>query len=126
MCEELASLIKRRKGLPGAVPPTPIARDGLFKLDVDDDIWQDIGLNDEDTGDTDVPLWLGNDDVREGIRARLELDRCVEEEDRLGKERCAMQEWMAEEWDVLKEAQANGSMCHFIYGFCATNYCEWQ
>ncbi|KII90299.1 hypothetical protein PLICRDRAFT_78542, partial [Plicaturopsis crispa FD-325 SS-3] len=107
LCQELASLIKRRKALPGAVPPTPIARDGLFKLDVDDDIWQDVGLSDEEGVVADIPLWLGDDDVREGIRARLELDRCIEEEDRLGKERCTLQEWMIEEWNVLKEAETD-------------------
>ncbi|KII83461.1 hypothetical protein PLICRDRAFT_84861, partial [Plicaturopsis crispa FD-325 SS-3] len=45
LCEQLASLIRKGKALPGAVPPTPIDREGLFKLDVDDDIWQDIGLD---------------------------------------------------------------------------------
>ncbi|KII83000.1 hypothetical protein PLICRDRAFT_76994, partial [Plicaturopsis crispa FD-325 SS-3] len=107
LCDELVSLIKRRKGLPGAVAPARIQREGLFKLDVDDDIWQDIGLDDDENGNGEIPLWLGDDNVREGIRARLELDRCIEEEARLGKERCAMQEWMLEEWMVLKEAKSD-------------------
>jgi hypothetical protein len=44
--------------------PLPIAREGLFKLDVDDDIWQDIGL-DDDGNDMQqvVPAWLGNDSL---------------------------------------------------------------
>jgi hypothetical protein len=36
-----------------------------------------------------------------GIRSLLELDRCQEEEVRLRKERCAMQEWMMEEWTCV-------------------------
>lgn len=115
LCEDLASLIKRRKALPGAVPPTPMARHGLFKLDVDDDIWQDVGLSDEEGVVADIPLWLGDDDVREGIRARLELDRCIEEEDCLGKECCTMQEWMIEEWNVPKEAETDAGMFCVVY-----------
>ncbi|KII82981.1 hypothetical protein PLICRDRAFT_84208, partial [Plicaturopsis crispa FD-325 SS-3] len=110
LCEQLASLIARGQGLPGAVAPTPIARDGLFKLDVDDDIWQDIGLDEEDSTATEIPGWLGDDNVREGIRARLDLDRCLEEEDRLGRERCAMQEWMMEEWGTLQSAQMDAGL----------------
>ncbi|KII83755.1 hypothetical protein PLICRDRAFT_180102 [Plicaturopsis crispa FD-325 SS-3] len=104
LCDQLANLIRLGRALPGCVAPTKISRDGLFRLDVDDDIWQDIGLE-EDNGDRNgIPLWLGDDQVREGIRARLELDRCLEEEARLSKERCSMQEWMMEEWCVSEGA----------------------
>ncbi|KDQ18280.1 hypothetical protein BOTBODRAFT_98760, partial [Botryobasidium botryosum FD-172 SS1] len=52
----------------------------IFRLDVDDDLWQDDpGLGD-DAGD--VPGWLGNDKIRDGIVAMLEQDRCLEEEER--------------------------------------------
>lgn len=113
LCDQLANLIRLGRGLPGCVAPTKISRDGLFRLDVDDDIWQDIGLE-EDNGDhNSIPLWLGDDQVREGIRARLELDRCLEEEVRLSKERCSMQEWMMEEWCVAEGANAAASM-HFL------------
>jgi hypothetical protein len=76
--------------------PQHIVRDGLFKLDVDDDIWQDVGLDDELEGP--IPRWLGDENVRDGIKNLLELDRCREEEIRLQKERCTMQDWMREEW----------------------------
>ncbi|KAF9230152.1 hypothetical protein BU15DRAFT_83984, partial [Melanogaster broomeanus] len=81
----------------GATPPNPIARDGLFLLDVDDNIWQDIGLYDEDDS-VHPPAWLADEKVREGIRFMLEYDRCVEEQLRLTKERCLLQEYMLEEW----------------------------
>jgi hypothetical protein len=87
----------------GVIPPQPIQRDGLFKLDVDDDIWQDVGL--EDDGDGPIPRWLGDDAVRRGIKAMLDFDRCCEEEVRLQKERCALQEWMIEEWECNQRAQ---------------------
>jgi hypothetical protein len=99
LCTQIAQLIKDKKAPLGAVAPPLIAREGLFKLDVDDDIWQDIGLDENDEGF--VPKWLGDEDVRSGIRSFLELDRCKEEEVRLRKERCAMQEWMLEEWTCV-------------------------
>ena len=35
----------------GAVAPQIIEHGSLFKLDVDDDIWQDVGLEDNDYQD---------------------------------------------------------------------------
>jgi len=103
LCSQLSKLINSNKAPAGAVPPQPIQRDGLFQLDVDDDIWQDVGLDDDQDGP--VPRWLGDDRVREGIRALLEFDRCQEEEARLGQERCAMQVWLKEEWLCIEEAR---------------------
>jgi hypothetical protein len=69
----------------GAIMPQHIQREGLFNLDVDDDIWQDVGLDDENDDGT-PPLWLADDTYRSGIKFTLELDRCKEEEIRLCKE----------------------------------------
>jgi hypothetical protein len=62
--------------------PKKIPCEGLFSLDVNDEIWQDIGLEDREEGSS-VPAWLGNDEVHQGINNVLELDRCIEEEKRL-------------------------------------------
>jgi hypothetical protein len=85
----------------GAKVPDQIVRDGLFQLDVDNSIWQDIPLNDGE----DMPRWLGDEQVREGIKWMLQLDRCREEEHRLLRERVAMQDWMTEEWSLIERAQ---------------------
>lgn len=120
LCDQLVSLIRRGRALPGAIAPTPIAREGLFKLDVDDDIWQDIGLDEEDSTLTEIPGWLGDENIRDGIRARLDLDRCLEEEERIKGERCSMQEWMLEEWAVLQDAQADaGEFDRYLRYFMA-------
>jgi hypothetical protein len=95
-------LICQKKAPLGAVKPLEIPREGIFKLDVDDDIWQDVGLNSD--GDGTPPLWLSNEKVRLGITKLLEHDRCDEEEVRLIRERGALQEWMLEEWQVNVEA----------------------
>lgn len=95
-------LITKGEAPTSAVPPKPIPRDGLFKLDVDDDIWQDVGLDDDQS--VEIPGWLGDDKVREGIRAMLELDRCNEEKVRVMQERTALQEWFVEEWNAVASA----------------------
>ncbi|KAI6121644.1 hypothetical protein F5141DRAFT_1211302 [Pisolithus sp. B1] len=55
---------------------------GLFQLDVDNDIWQDVGLGE---GHPDPPKWLADEDVHKGIRLMLE-------------------EWFAVEWDLVEAA----------------------
>jgi hypothetical protein len=47
LCNELVEIIRAKKAPRGAVAPLAIEMNGLFKLDVDDDIWQDVGLTDE-------------------------------------------------------------------------------
>lgn len=44
----MADLVKQHRAPVSAIVPEPIRNDGLFKLDVDDTIWQDVGLGDED------------------------------------------------------------------------------
>ena len=72
LCTQLAALIHKGQAPTTAVTPKPIQRDGLFALDVDDDIWQDIGF--DDGQDVEMLRWLSDDNVREGIRVLLEHD----------------------------------------------------
>ncbi|KAJ7766951.1 hypothetical protein B0H14DRAFT_3509935 [Mycena olivaceomarginata] len=48
LCADIASLIRNNKAPAGAVAPSPIPAKDIFQLDVNDAIWQDMGL-DEDT-----------------------------------------------------------------------------
>jgi hypothetical protein len=102
LCRQMATLIQQGKAPHGAIKPLEIARDRLFLLDVDDEIWQDVGLHDGSGGAP--PLWLSDEKVRLGITKLLEHDRCKEEEIRLIRERRALQEWMREEWAVNAKA----------------------
>ena len=68
--------------------------DSLYQLNVDDDIWQDVGLSDEYDGNHTVSEWLGNDSVRTEIRSLLELEQCEEKQWRLLHEWLAIQKWM--------------------------------
>ncbi|KAG1776141.1 hypothetical protein EV702DRAFT_1046311 [Suillus placidus] len=102
LCDQLLVLIRQCKAPANAISPLPIPRDGIFQLDVDDEIWQDVGLEDETM---DPPRWLADENVRQGICLLLDLDRCMEEEDRLRHERCVVQECMIMEWTALQRAR---------------------
>ncbi|KAK6987448.1 hypothetical protein R3P38DRAFT_2574747 [Favolaschia claudopus] len=105
LCKEMKKLVKERKAPKNSIPPAPIDPKVIWGLDVDDEIWQDVGLDEEDD-DTEPPLWLKDDTVRSGIRAMLELDRCEEEEVRIFHECRALRYWLAEEWEVVASAMA--------------------
>ncbi|KAH8108985.1 hypothetical protein DFH11DRAFT_1691281 [Phellopilus nigrolimitatus] len=96
LCDTMRRLAREGKAPPGVRCPEPLVIKGLFDLDVDDVIWQDVGLYDED--DSDVPRWLGDENVRRGIKSFLEITRCREELHRLQRERFAMQDWFADTW----------------------------
>lgn len=102
VCDEMAGMISKREAPPRSVAPPKVNVERLFNLDVDEDIWQDIGLE-EDEG-TALARWQIDPQVREGIRYMQEVDRCEEEEDRLAHERACLQEWICDEWDAVDEA----------------------
>lgn len=104
LVKQINGLIDEWKPPRNALHPIPIDTDNLFALDIDDDIWQDIGLLESDDGSTEPPPWLCDDDVRSGIKAMLEQDWCPEEESRLVVERRSLQEWFAEEWKIINIA----------------------
>ncbi|PPR04745.1 hypothetical protein CVT26_012885, partial [Gymnopilus dilepis] len=106
LCQDLEKLITARRAPRGARVPSKISLEGLFKLDVDHDIWQDDNLTNDLDSQLETPGWLGDDDVRTGIKALLQYNRCVEEEKRLIKERQSMQEWFTEEWTLVNLALA--------------------
>lgn len=103
LCAQIEQMVKLHVAPLGAIVPEQIPQGGLWALDVDDTIWQDIGLQDDET-ETAPPLWLKDDKVRTGIRNLLDLDRCVEEEGRLQLERCSLQESARAQWAVLSRA----------------------
>ncbi|KAJ7605716.1 hypothetical protein DFH06DRAFT_947610, partial [Mycena polygramma] len=103
LCDLIAAEIKKGRAPRGAIAPERIAKEGLYKLDVDDAIWQDVGLGDDDDS-VEPPPWLSDDHVRSGIRAVLELERTEEEDVILRKERRSMRSWFIEEWTILNGA----------------------
>ncbi|KAJ7753696.1 hypothetical protein B0H14DRAFT_3600959 [Mycena olivaceomarginata] len=70
LCKDIASLIRTKKAPKGAVALPPIPEKGLYQLDVDDAIWQDVGLNDVNG---DPPRWLTDDKFKLRRQELLEL-----------------------------------------------------
>ncbi|CAK5282226.1 unnamed protein product [Mycena citricolor] len=100
LCKELEELIRLGCAPRNAIAPREIIEQDIWALDVDAEIWLDVGLMEADE-ETEPPLWMKSDAVRQGIQAMLEQDRCNEEEPRLFHECRALRWWMAEEWEVV-------------------------
>ncbi|EIN09234.1 hypothetical protein PUNSTDRAFT_67722, partial [Punctularia strigosozonata HHB-11173 SS5] len=113
LCSEMDKLIKKGQAPPGAASPTAINLATFWSLDVDDPIWQDAGLLDDDDGSSST-AWLTDEKVRKGIRAMLEVDRCHEELTRIRKERGTMQSWLREEWATVEKVQSAISECTLV------------
>ncbi|KAJ3722681.1 hypothetical protein C8R42DRAFT_579935 [Lentinula raphanica] len=103
LCVKLSDMIEAGNAPPHAVAPRTIPTKELFTLDIDDSIWDDIGLaNTDDT--LQLPPWLADEQVRTGIKGILLRDRCDEELRRLCHEVRVMREWFADEWEALEKA----------------------
>ncbi|KAI6147869.1 hypothetical protein BKA82DRAFT_4329896 [Pisolithus tinctorius] len=113
LCDELMGMIQLGKAPPGAISPFPIPPKGIFQLEVDSDIWQDVGLAE---GCANPPSWLADEAVHKGIRLMLEVDRCNEEERRLSREQSALQEWFSVEWQSVQVTleHAGEFKCHCL------------
>ncbi|KAG1863192.1 hypothetical protein DFJ58DRAFT_656519, partial [Suillus subalutaceus] len=75
LCADLGALIRQCRGPSNAIPPNPISPTGIFDLNIDADIWQDIRLNDVVL---EPPDWLADEVTRAVIKLLLEIDRCNE------------------------------------------------
>src|ERR1700761_9288931 len=48
-----------------------------------------------------IPRWLDDEDVRQGIQSIHVVDRCMEEDHRLGLEQVNMREWLEQEFAIV-------------------------
>ena len=103
LCEDLKKLKLANQAPAGAVCPEPLEIKGLFNLDVDSPLWVNMDCTGLEEG-TPVPGWLGDENVRCGIRAMLNMNRCKEELDRIKTEYVAMQSWSICRWGALQAA----------------------
>jgi len=98
-CDDIKDLIKRGRAPKKTRAPEPLPEKGVFKLDVDNPIWYDLGL--DDASSTGAQPWLFDTKVRSGIRAMLLKNRCDEDSHRLLRERGHMQVWFARQWEAV-------------------------
>ena len=112
LCGDMQMLIQQGRAPCNSIALLTIQLDRLFSdLDMNDDIWLDVGLsygNGDEDDESLPPLWLSNENVQAGIRALLDQDCCREEHARIITERSAMQVWFNEEWHVIHAAIHQG------------------
>lgn len=119
----MATAIKEHKAPSNAVVPRSIPMDNLFNLDVDDAIWDNIGLGDSDNL-AEVPLWLSDEQVRTGIRGILLWDQCNEELTRLKRELSVLGEWFREEWETVVLAMSTTKGMKLFWGIIFNRYID--
>ena len=107
-CEKLSQLHNPTWAipLPAALPTT------LVDLRNDPTLMQDVWIT-PSVGE--VPRWLEDIDVRDGIRALLKHERCLEEQHRLGIEADNMCQWFGNELTAIQVAlrQPESKFSHY-------------
>jgi len=73
--------------------PPPLEKDGLYKLDVDQDIWCDYDPLQFD----ELPLWMVDPSVKEGIPLAQMVMNCCSEVMHCGAEKANLHQWLQEE-----------------------------
>ncbi|KAH7074039.1 hypothetical protein BKA62DRAFT_625553 [Auriculariales sp. MPI-PUGE-AT-0066] len=106
LVKQIDDLIRKR-AVPNRRIKAPRALDAkkLFRLDVDDEIWQeDPGLGPQEEGP--LPRWQADMDMQQAIVAYLTKQRCREERERLIQEMRALWVFDSEEQQRLLRAEA--------------------
>lgn len=96
-CEQLKSLHQQEWMIPLPQPlPTK-----LHELKDDSDLMEDVWIS---ASRQERPRWLENVEVRNGIQAVLKIDRCLEEQKRLGIEADNVCRWFGRELSAIELA----------------------
>ena len=96
-CERLEELYDPTYAIP---LPTPLPTT-LVELCDDQTLLEDVWIT---RSEGEIPMWLQDRDVREGIRAVLKKDRCREEQLRLGMEADNLCQWFGHELCAIEFA----------------------
>jgi hypothetical protein len=73
--------------------PSPLRKEGLYQLDVDQDIWQDC----DPSHFEELPAWLADSSVKEGILSAQMVVSCQSEITRCEAKHANLHQWMWEE-----------------------------
>ncbi|KAJ7054851.1 hypothetical protein C8F01DRAFT_994985 [Mycena amicta] len=103
---KIEKLIQQKKVPANTRAPVRLDVDNIFELDIDDSIWLDVGLTDDDA---DIPEALLDPGVRNLIRTLLQKRRAEEELHRLRREHGHLRIHLAAEWEALEATIAD---CH--------------
>ncbi|KAF9507822.1 hypothetical protein BS47DRAFT_1303550 [Hydnum rufescens UP504] len=98
-----------------AYVPPELVMGGLFNLDIDQDIWENADMVDFEGGE--IPLWLANKEVRDGIRVAQEVKSCQEELRRCDVEYSNLRAWFVEEYEAVHNIFKFGNGVSLQYSF---------
>ena len=96
-CEQLFHLHHSSWAIPVPTPLPTTLVDLQDDLTLMQDVWITLSVS-------EVPRWLEDVDVRDGIRALLKHERCLEEQHRLGLEADNMCHWFGNELSAVQMA----------------------
>ncbi|KAF9513275.1 hypothetical protein BS47DRAFT_1267845, partial [Hydnum rufescens UP504] len=83
------------------IPPL-LLKEGLYKMDVDQDIWEDVWADIGDFPDGVRPQWLVDALVKKGIFMAQEVVNCEQELERCKVESSNLQTWFYMEYWAVK------------------------
>jgi hypothetical protein len=112
MLKQMAQLQTTDKVAANVILPPATILKTLFKLDVDDDTWHDIGLEDLEEFRGVLPPWLSDDTVQASIHFNQEVLNCEGELACCHMECVAMQTWFEEEYKATSFAEKYTSGGH--------------
>jgi len=111
MCAKLNTHSGQHKH-PSAAPPTPLNMDRLFDPEANQHMWMSQGLY---PSGGQPPPYLFDSRVREGISAKLVLDRAEEEEHRLQIEAVSMAQWIKSQLENTDHALKACTGQHLVH-----------
>jgi Kyakuja-Dileera-Zisupton transposase/CxC1 like cysteine cluster associated with KDZ transposases len=82
------------------IPPL-LSKEGLYKLDVDQDIWEDARGDIADFPDGVIPKWLTDVSVKRGICVAQEVVNCRQELERCKAEHSNLWAWFSNEYAAV-------------------------
>jgi hypothetical protein len=83
------------------IPPV-LSKEGLYKMDVDQDIWEDARGDMSDFPDGVLPPWLVDGSVKQGICVAQEVVNCEQELERCKVESSNLRTWFCEEYNAVE------------------------
>jgi hypothetical protein len=83
------------------IPPM-LSKEGLYKMDVDQDIWEDARGDIEDFPDGVLPQWLVDPSVKQGICVAQEVVNCKQELERCKVESTNLRMWFYLEYRAVE------------------------
>ncbi|KAF9507795.1 hypothetical protein BS47DRAFT_1398315 [Hydnum rufescens UP504] len=100
---EMVEYRRRSKSISrDAYIPPMLSKEGLYRLDVDQDIWEDTRGDVADFPDDVLPPWLADASIKQGICTTQEIINCKEELEWCKVEHSNLWTWFSKEYTAVE------------------------